>query len=526
MKPIVRDFSEFAGWREALVFLDELPSHFLTSRESPPEDMAEEATARVIVVGADGRPPDFLDGETGPPKLMALLAARERLAWAQENALADFLRDFAGQLKDKTELKAVARHIIGKVSELFRADGASILVLNEDRDGLRFAACHAQSPDIEEKLSKLVLPLDVGIAGWVASQRKPILVNDVRTDSRFHSGVDEATHFKTKSLIAAPVILGETLLGALEVVNGDGRPFTNWDLAALSVVASVVAIFLEKAQLQMQRQQYLRAQGKAEVANSVLHNIGNVLSSVNVDCSMIRSTLENSRLDRLRLAVDMIAENGADPAAFFGEHPKGRKLPGFLVRVVAELAGEQERILAKLEAIAQRAHLMADIIETQQVIARVGPWETNDLVEAIEEAIDVQGPNLDKYDVRVVRDFHVDKPVRGPRTKLIHLLVNIIKNGAEAMAAVPEERRLLRLETSELISGETCLRIIDLGEGIAADILPRLFNHGFTTKDRGNGFGLAFCKQAMEEMGGSIRAESSGSSGGAIFTLVFPPINE
>jgi len=270
MKPIVRDFSEFAGWREALVFLDELPIHFLTSREPPPQGTDEESAARVIVVAIDGRPEDFPAGEIGPPQLMAMLTAHERLAWAQENALAGFLRDFAGQLKDKTELRAVARHIIGKVSELFRADGASILVLNEERDGLRFAACHAQSPEIEGKLSKLVLPLGAGIAGWVASHRKPILVNDVRADSRFHSGVDEATQFKTKSLIAAPVILGETLLGALEVVNGDGRPFSNWDLAALSVVASVVAIFLEKAQLQMQRQQYLRAAGRRRPLGVVL----------------------------------------------------------------------------------------------------------------------------------------------------------------------------------------------------------------------------------------------------------------
>ena len=526
MKPIVRDFSDFAGWPAALHFLAASPTHFITADELPPAASDEAIGRRVIAVDQNGRPSDYQAAETRASRLMAQFVACERMAWGRENELAAFLQDFAGQLKDKIELRAVARHIIGKVSSLFRSDGASILVMNEEKDGLRFAACHTQNPEVEDRLNNLRLPLGVGIAGWVAANRKPILVNDTQSDDRFHAGIDKTTHFKTTSLIAAPIILGEEMLGVLEVVNGDDRPFSGWDMSALSVVASVVAIFLQKAQLEQQRRKYLRAQGKAEVANSVLHNIGNVLNSVNVDCSQVRSILEGSRLDRFRRTLDLIEEQGTDLAGFLTEHPQGKRLPEFLAKIASALEDEQEKSLAKLATIAQRTHLMADIIETQQVIARKGHWETQDLVEAIEEALDVQGSKLQKLAIRVEKHFHTDRPVRGSKTKLIHLLVNIIKNGIEAMASRPEDERVLELETSETESGETRLRISDRGEGITAATLEKLFQHGFTTKVEGNGYGLAFSAQTMAEMGGKIHAASQGPGKGATFTLVFPIVGE
>lgn len=108
------------------------------------------------------------------------------------------------------------------------------------------------------------------------------------------------------------------------------------------------------------------------------------------------------------------------------------------------------------------------------------------------------------------------------RFKLIHVLVNLIRNAADAMQRAPEGQRLLTVAVAAGAGTGAIVRITDTGEGIPADRLERLFTLGFTTRSEGHGFGLHACANALHQMGGRILAESEGPGRGARFTLEFP----
>lgn len=524
--PKVKDIKDFESWPDALVFLQSDPHGFVKTRDYPPDDFPQ-AYKRQIIVFGENRKTGYQHVPTTCNRrhLTGLCRMLSEEDVSSEIDLPQFLQIFVSQLRGEMDLQRVANKITAHVSELFQAEGAAILVLDRDKDSLRFAASHSVSEDVRQRLNEIEIPNGTGIAGWVATNRKPILVDDPANDTRFFGQVDQKTNFQTRDLLAAPIILGDDVLGVLEVVNCKPRPFSEWDLPNLSVISAVVAIFLERAQLLSQKKRILNEAGKAEIANSVLHNIGNVLNSVTVSCELMDSHLERLSLPKLQQTVEIINQHIENLGAFFDKHPKGKMVPPYLDRLSNTLLAEQKTLLREVRKISGKMRLMREIIETQQTIARMGPTEAQDLIQMVEEGIAVAEPFLERQETELVREFQTDKPIRAQKSKVVHILINLIKNGAEAMRHLPVERRIVRVETVELRDGRVCIRISDCGIGIAPEIRGKLFGHGFTTKEDGHGFGLNFCAKAMEEMNGSIEVESRGKDKGATFILTFPDIN-
>jgi len=529
MEPIIKEYSTFSNSEEADAFLQASPLHFIWSVGQPDPDLDLVFRTQVIVLGKGKQAGyTFLPESADKSHITTLcrLILKGRASEMEAADLASFLQGFVGQLKDKVGLEEVARNVIQEVSNLFDAEGAAVLLLNENKDSLRFVATHSAEDSISDKLSQIAVPLDKGIAGWVATNRKPLLVNKASRDTRFSDDVDKQTDFSTRDLLAAPIVLGDDLIGVLEVVNCKRRAFNEWDLPTLSVLASVVAIFLEKAQLVVQNRKYRHLIGKAEIATSVLHNIANVLNSVTVGCGTMASNIEHSPLKQLLKVNKLIEKHKDQLGTFFEENPKGKLLPDYLHRLALELKDEQETLLQDVGKVLEKAHLMKGIIETQQTIAKVGPDTTQDIIQIIEEALGIQEPTLENYGVEVIRDYKSDQPIRGQKSKLVHILINLIKNGAEAMADLPKERRILRISTGQVDKKSVFIQVEDHGYGFPAEVRRNLFQHGFTTKETGHGFGLNYCAKAMEEMNGSIEAASEGSGLGARFILQFPSIVE
>jgi signal transduction histidine kinase len=529
MEPILKDLRTQTEENDVVAFLNKASHHFAVADVYPEPDLPDHLKQRYIVLGPNKRTGYYhLPENAEHLQIINLcrLIGREQASNIKDLDLAGFLQGFMGQLKDKVDLNEVARNIIIKVSELFEAEGSAILIVNDDRKSLRFVAVHSSENEIEDKLFQIQVPMGTGVAGWVAANRKPLLVNKAAKDSRFNDQVDKQTEFNTRDLLAAPIILGNRLIGVLEVVNRKRRPFSEWDIPTLCVLASVVAIFLEKAQLVVQQRKYQQVAGKAEIANSVLHNIGNVLNSLTVACTFIDDKLKKSKIRSLLKTNELIEANEDNFGEFINKDPKGKIVPQFLIQVGRQLKIERETLLEEIAKIGDKAHLMKEIIETQQTIARVGRDEVQDVIQIIEEAISVQAETIERLGVEIVRDFHSDRPIRGHKSKLVHILINLIKNGAEAMAHLDEERRILRIETGECERRTVSISVEDQGYGIAADDLHKIFKHGFTTKDDGHGFGLNFCAKAMEEMNGTIQVSSDGPGLGAKFTLTFPHIYE
>jgi signal transduction histidine kinase len=123
--------------------------------------------------------------------------------------------------------------------------------------------------------------------------------------------------------------------------------------------------------------------------------------------------------------------------------------------------------------------------------------------------------------VEVVREFGNVPPMNVEKHKILQILVNLVSN---AKHACQESERADKRLTVRVANGDGRIKIsvIDNGVGILPENLARVFNHGFTTRKDGHGFGLHSGALAAKEMGGSLNVHSDGPGQGAAFTLELP----
>lgn len=261
-----------------------------------------------------------------------------------------------------------------------------------------------------------------------------------------------------------------------------------------------------------------RASGRAEYATSVIHNISNVLNSLNASCAHLDELMRNPGLEGLMRANELLAQNLDDLGSFFSSSDKGEKLARFYLKIEEILEEVRADMVDEIQSIRDRTLLMADFIEAQQFDEKaVGPMSAMELHALLHEALAVKENALRRHDIEVVTQFDEALQIRANRSMLIQVVINLIQNGIEAMEH--SARRKLTVVTGRDQSGRPICSVSDTGEGIpeGAD----LFSRGYTTKQRGHGYGLHFCHRAMETMGGAIEVDSSQE--GAAFTLIFAP---
>ncbi len=269
-----------------------------------------------------------------------------------------------------------------------------------------------------------------------------------------------------------------------------------------------------------------RQAGMAEIATNVLHNVGNVLNSVNVSVGVLSSQVRTSKASGLARAVQMMNEHAADLGHFMSHDDKGKQLPGYLGKLADALAAEQASALDELGQMSKSVDHIKDIVATQQSYAGtsrlVEPVQIRDLVD---DALRMNAGALVRHDVTVVKEIAEVPVLPLDRHRVLQILVNLISNAKHAMNGIVGRTHQLTLSV-HVGEGEAgrCLRVsvADQGEGIAADNMPRIFSHGFTTRKDGHGFGLHSCILAAQEMGGRLTAHSEGPGLGAVFTLELP----
>ncbi len=311
----------------------------------------------------------------------------------------------------------------------------------------------------------------------------------------------------------------EDLVTGLEAGANDfiTKPFTMKELLArVKTHLRLGRLTQELKDAQLAALENARAAGKADFATTVLHNVGNILTSIKVSCTQATSKLNSSKVSGFLIAARMIEENLDDLARFLTQDEKGSRLPTYFVKLADILRKENEMLLDEMTSMQKRLFYMEKAIQVQQTDAKDEMISLR-LEDLIEESLTVQASSLKKYGVEVHKSFQYGQPIFAQRTELIHTLVNLIKNSIEAM--YKSDKRVLCLETGEREDGRPYCRIKDTGEGVAD--LSKLFKFGETTKEGGHGFGLHSCLKAMENMKGSLEAESDGVGLGATFTLTF-----
>lgn len=265
--------------------------------------------------------------------------------------------------------------------------------------------------------------------------------------------------------------------------------------------------------------------GKAEVAIGVLHNVGNVLNSVNVSASVASGKIRHSRISGLAKAAALLKQHEADLAVFITTDEAGRKLPAFIRALSDHLAAEQGDVLKELDSLSKNVEHIKEIVAMQQSYSRVsGLSEPLNIAELVDDAVRINEAALTRHRVRIVRKFTSVPQIVTERHKLIQILVNLISNAKEAMAGLDPAQRTLTLGIglAPEHEGAVLIQVRDTGDGITPEHLPRLFTMGFTTRRDGHGFGLHSSILAARNMGGDLTAASEGIGKGATFTLELP----
>jgi C4-dicarboxylate-specific signal transduction histidine kinase len=293
------------------------------------------------------------------------------------------------------------------------------------------------------------------------------------------------------------------------------------DLAARE--AERVATAAREAGMQRGLVTASRLAGMAEVAIGVLHNVGNVLNSLNVSTTVIAEQLRTSRGEALSRAVALYANYPGGLAGFLTSE-RGAMLPGYFDALATALVAENALLRTEVAAVVGHVDHIRTIVATQQAFARPsGVREHVELAAVVEDALRLGEASFAHHDIEVVHDYADVPGVVTDRHKLLQIIVNLIANARDAMldnttATTPHR---LTVRVAATATGAT-IAVTDTGVGIAADVRTRIFEHGFTTKKHGHGFGLHASANAARELGGSIAIASEGPGRGATFTVEIP----
>lgn len=265
-----------------------------------------------------------------------------------------------------------------------------------------------------------------------------------------------------------------------------------------------------------------RQAGIAEIATGVLHNIGNALNSVTTSATLIAEEARRFNISGI-VKLDELIGGQPDLGAFFTSDPRSRSLPRYLHQLTTSFKTEQGRILEEAEALQENVKRVAQIVAAQQDHARVSEINVEmDPREIIECALTLTESDLKRCNISIVREYASSGTLYAVRHKVLQILTQLVKNGAEAMEFLSDPAKQLIVGFEHNEDGSIKIYVRDGGVGIAPENLARVFECGYTTKKSGHGFGLHSSANAAREMHGNLSVVSAGPAKGAQFTLTLP----
>ncbi len=303
----------------------------------------------------------------------------------------------------------------------------------------------------------------------------------------------------------------------------------NIELSSQSEVLSKQAEDLRflNEQLSQQKEQELEkaiAQGKFEIASEVLHDIGNAIVGFGAHLSRINRTLEQNKIETIKnLGGFLKAQNSLLSGAL------GQDKANALVTITEGVAKTQEENRIEIDtSIRELLNIVAHVqeilnIQRQFVRGRSGVQERKpvNLVNIIDDSKSMLFASFERHNINFSIKIRPGKYViKGDQTKLMQVILNILKNSLEAMPLdAPEKNITLTLDAYD---GFIELKLTDNGGGFDEVTNMHLCERGFTTKKSGTGLGLYNCRSIVESHTGSFDIKSDGTGLGAVTTIKFP----
>jgi len=422
-------------------------------------------------------------------------------------------------------LRAICETISWDLGALWKVDaGANVLRCIEV-----FHTPDAELARFAEKNRDMTLSKGVGVPGRVWASGEPDWIVHLQRDANF-TRAPLGAECGLQTALVFPILLGSEVVGVFEFFSREQRDREESLLSLMSNLGQQTALFFERIEAEARQErtnkeliQVSRQAGMAEVATSVLHNVGNVLNSVNVSVSLISEQVRKTKADTVAKVAALMDEHAGNLGAFMSEDPKGKQLPNFLGQLGQQLAREKAALLVETDSLAKQVDHIKDIVAMQQTYAKVsGVTEKVKVIDLAEDALRMNASALIRHDVHLFRDYDESLPeIHIEKHKALQILVNLIRNAKQACdeTGSPEKQLTIRVT-----NGNDRVRIAlkDNGVGIRPENINRIFNLGFTTKKEGHGFGLHSSCLAAREMGGSLTAHSDGPGRGATFVLELP----
>ena len=387
-----------------------------------------------------------------------------------ETRLARFRRvlDLSRILNSTLDLVTLLTLIIEAAREITRTEAASILLTDPKTGDLYFEAATGTK---SEEVKRVVVPPN-SLAGWVAREGKPQIIDDVSRDSRFSPLSDQQSGFKTRALIALPLQVKGRTIGVLESVNRvDDTPFNDEDVDVLSALAAHAAVAIENARLFQQ----------SDLISEMVHELRTPLTSIVAYGELLMR--DDLKREQQRAFVETMLQESTRLAAMIND---------FLD-------------LARLQSgRARLAHVPVDI------------------GGLLRDCVSVMKPQADKKNIQVELDAPAGLPaVEGDAGRLKQVLMNLLSNAIKYTA--PGGRVNARAGQR---NDSVQVAIEDTGRGIPEQDLPHIFDKFYRVADSegwatGTGLGLSIAKEIVEVHGGQIDVVSQVGVGTTV-TLVIP----
>lgn len=208
------------------------------------------------------------------------------------------LYEIGQALASTLDLPQLLRDTMQLAQDVMHAQASSLMLIDRDTNELVYEIVHGTKRD---QLRRFRLPLGEGIAGWVAQQGQPIIVNDPDNDARFNRKVDIRTGFLTRNILCVPLQIKGHTIGVLQVLNKQSTEgFDDEDLELMRTLGSQATVAIENARLyrdlREERDKIIQAQEdvRRELARNLHDGTVQLLSALSMSVEHLRTLMKRA----------------------------------------------------------------------------------------------------------------------------------------------------------------------------------------------------------------------------------------
>jgi FixJ family two-component response regulator len=260
-----------------------------------------------------------------------------------------------------------------------------------------------------------------------------------------------------------------------------------------------------------------RQAGMAEVASGMLHNIGNVLNSVNISVALIHEQLRNTKSKKLKPVVELLMHHQADLAEYITSDEKGKQIPLFLSALSNEMNCEDKKLHAELNDLSSNIQNIKNIINMQHsYTGNYGVMERVQLPELIDDALRINSQGMIKHNIEVIKNFTNLPSLYIDKHKYLQIIINLLSNAKYALieSNITDKKLFINISANKKLLR---IEVKDNGIGISKNEIDKLFTFGYTKREGGHGFGLHNSALVANTIKGKINVSSDGLGKGASF---------